>query len=224
VKLSVIVPVLNELETLPELLARVLAVPLDLEVLVVDDGSCDGTWEFLCRLDDPRLRSLRLPEQRGKGAAVARGIEAVRGDVLLIQDADLEYDPAQYPLLLQPLLSGEADVVYGVRTWRGVGPRYWPRRFANILLTGAANLLYGASLADMETCYKVFRRSALEGTSLVSQGFGVDPELTALFLRRRLPIRQVPVSYHPRRPREGRKIRWTDFFVVLGTLIRFRFR
>jgi len=224
VKLSVIVPVLNEVATLPALLSRVLAVPLDLEVVVVDDGSWDGTWELLCKVEDPRVRVLRLPTQRGKGAAVHRGLEVAGGDVLLIQDADLEYDPSQYPALLEPLAAGEADVVYGVREWRGLGLRYWPRWLANVLLTAGANLLYGATLSDMETCYKVFRRSALEGVSLVSQGFGVDPELTALFLKKRLPIREVPISYHPRTPREGRKIRWTDFFVVLATLVRLRFR
>lgn len=223
-RLSVIIPVLNEIRTLPELLQRVLAVPVELEVVIVDDGSQDGTSAFLRGVDDPRVRVLLLPRTRGKGAAVARGLELAKGDVILIQDADLEYDPAQYAALLQPLAAGETDVVYGVRSWRGAGLRCWPRRMANALLTGTANLLYGSRLGDLETCHKVFRRSAIEGLSLQSPGFGIDPELTAFFLKRRISIRDIPIAYHPRTRGEGKKIRWTDFFVVFAALVRFRFR
>jgi glycosyltransferase involved in cell wall biosynthesis len=222
--LGVVVPVFNEEATLPELLRRVLAVPMELEVVVVDDGSTDGTRAYLEGLRDDRVRVHCLARNSGKGCAVAQGLALTGGDVILVQDADLEYDPAEYPRLVEPILQGRADVVYGVRSWEDCGLWDLPRRMANRLMTAAANILYGARLSDLETCYKAFTRSAVEGLRLRSPGFGFDPEITAFFLLKGLRFAEVPVSYRPRTWSEGKKIRFRDLFVVLYTLARCRLR
>ncbi|MBI4424832.1 MAG: glycosyltransferase family 2 protein, partial [Elusimicrobia bacterium] len=196
-KLSVVIPVYNERATLPELLRRVRAVqlPVDRELIVVDDGSTDGTREWLAGGADG-ARVILHERNRGKGAAVRTGIDAATGDFLIVQDADLEYDPAEYPLLLSPLLDGRADVVFGSRFLGG--PHrvllFW-HYFGNKLFTFITNILYNVNLNDMGTCYKVFRMDALRRFPLRSEGFGFEAEVTAKVCKRHLRIYEVPISY-----------------------------
>jgi glycosyltransferase involved in cell wall biosynthesis len=229
--LSVIVPAYNEVATVHELLRRVAIAPLpdgvDLEMVVVDDGSTDGTRELLRELaerSDPAPFRLVLHEaNRGKGAAVRTGLGAGRGDYLLIQDADLEYDPREYPRLLQPILDDEADVVYGSR-FLGGGPHrvlfFW-HSLGNRALTTLSNMLTDLNLSDMETCYKVFRRETLEGIELRSNRFGIEPELTAKVARRGARIYEIPISYRGRTYAEGKKIGWKDGVSAIWAIIRY---
>jgi len=239
-KLSVIIPAYNESKTIATILARVQAVPLDIpiwvgearaetvhlerEIVVVDDGSTDGTREYLATLEGkPGLRIIFQPHNQGKGAAVRTGLQAATGDILLIQDADLEYDPRDYPALLQPILEGVTQVVYGSR-FRG-GPTkaifFW-HMLGNRFLTFVTNLLYDTILTDMETCYKVFTREVGEKLALRADRWGFDPEITAQILRRGYRIYEVPISYAGREFTEGKKISWKDGFTVLWTLIKYR--
>ena len=228
-KLSVIIPVYNERGTLEEVLRRVARVPMEKEVIVVDDGSDDGTRKILESLlenADPsdRLRIFFHEKNRGKGAAVRTGIEQAAGDWILIQDADLEYDPQDYPALLAPLLDGRADVVYGSRFLDGAhGTRYFQHYLANRFLTFVSNLMTGLNLSDMETGYKVFRRQVLDGIRLLSNGFEFEPEITAKVARRGYRIYEVPISYNSRSYQEGKKITWVDGVKALWALLRFRF-
>jgi glycosyltransferase involved in cell wall biosynthesis len=240
-KLSIIVPAFNEAETIDEILRRVRAVPLavetgygaegrrlvafEREIIVVDDGSTDGTGEALRRLSEaPDIRVVRHEQNQGKGAAVRTGLQHTAGDVILIQDADLEYDPRDYPTLLKPIVEGRSQAVYGSR-FRGGPTRamfFW-HMVGNQLLTFLTNLLYDSTLTDMETCYKVFTREVADKLKLRSSGWGVDPEITAQILRLGYRIYEVPISYTGREVMEGKKISWRDGFVVLWTLIRYRF-
>jgi glycosyltransferase involved in cell wall biosynthesis len=226
-RLSVVVPVYNERATVEAVLRRVVAAPLpagvELELVVVDDCSSDGSAELLEELrDELGFELLRQPANRGKGAALRRGFEAAEGDIVLIQDADLEYDPADYPALLGPILEGQADVVYGSRFLGG--PHrvlfFW-HYVGNRLLTTFSNMLTDLNLSDMETCYKVFRREVLDGERLRSERFGIEPELTALFARRRARIYEVPISYHGRTYAEGKKIGWKDGVSALWSIVRY---
>ncbi|HVS62556.1 MAG TPA: glycosyltransferase family 2 protein [Thermoanaerobaculia bacterium] len=226
-QVSVVVPVYNERATVEEILRRVLKAPLPegvtVDLVVVDDGSTDGTAEELERLRDPLgFELIRQPENRGKGAALRRGFETARGDVLLIQDADLEYDPADYPVLLGPIVAGQADVVYGSRFLGG--PHrvlfFW-HSVGNRLLTTFSNMLTDLNLSDMETCYKVFRRELVDGVELRSNRFGIEPELTALFARRQARVYEVPISYHGRTYAEGKKIGWRDGLAALWSIVRY---
>ncbi|HVS16221.1 MAG TPA: glycosyltransferase family 2 protein [Thermoanaerobaculia bacterium] len=226
-RLSVVVPVYNERATVETALRRVLAAPLpegvEVELVVVDDCSSDGGAELLENLRaELRFELLRQPENRGKGAALRRGFATATGDVLLVQDADLEYDPADYPTLLGPILDGQADVVYGSRFLGG--PHrvllFW-HYVGNRLLTTFSNMLTDLNLSDMETCYKVFRRELLDGARLRSERFGIEPELTALFARRRARIYEVPISYHGRTYAEGKKIGWKDGVSALWSIVRY---
>ncbi|NLO73314.1 MAG: glycosyltransferase family 2 protein [candidate division WS1 bacterium] len=223
--LSVIMPVYNEAATVEEIVCRVLAEPHEKELIIVDDGSTDGTSELLQHLasGEPRIRLLRQDPNQGKGAAVRRGLEEARGDILLIQDADLEYDPADYSILLKPIEEGRADAVYGSRFlgvhraflfWHLVGNRF---------LTFLTNLLYNATLTDMETCYKAIRREFLEGVRLRSNTFDIEPEITAKLLKRRARLYEVPISYYGRDFSEGKKIHWHDGLRALWTLLKYRF-
>lgn len=225
-RLSVVIPVYNEIRTLEALLERVMAVDVGMEkeIVIVDDCSTDGSREFLQRLEEKRPPGMRFayhPTNRGKGAALRTGFAQVSGDLVLIQDADLEYDPNDYPRLLEPLLEGRADVVYGSRFLRRSGGNW--HTFGNRLLTWLSNLLTGSRLTDMETCYKVFPTALLKTIPLRSDRFGFEPEITAKLAKRRARLVEVPISYNPRRFSEGKKINWKDGIAALYHIVRFRF-
>ncbi len=191
---------------------------------MVDDGSSDGSDKVLAALADSTVRVIHHPQNRGKGAAVRTGIEAAKGDLILIQDADLEYDPDDWPSLLAPVLKGKARVVYGSRFTgerKNMLPTHW---IGNRLLTLVTNLLYKSTLSDMETCYKLFDRSVLEGVTIESDRFEFEPEITAKVLLKGERIYEVPISYAGREVTEGKKITWRDGFGALKTLVRFRLR
>ncbi len=223
-KLSVVIPVYNEIETINEILKRVQSVPHDKEIIVVDDRSTDGTTELLSQISDDNITVLFHPVNRGKGAALRTGFERVTGDIVIIQDADLEYDPSEYGRLIEPILDGRADVVYGSR-FTG-GPQrvlfFW-HYVGNKFLTLMSNMLTNVNLSDMETCYKVFRAHLLEKITIKSNRFGFEPEITAKFAKLKCRIYEVPISYSGRNYEEGKKITWTDGFAALFHIIRFRF-
>jgi glycosyltransferase involved in cell wall biosynthesis len=228
-KLSIVIPVYNEEKFLPLLLERVRAVPLDKELIVVEDCSTDGTREVLRKVaqewgDDPRneLRLFFHDRNQGKGAAVRTGLREVRGDIVIIQDADLEYDPAEYQSLIEPIVAGHADVVYGSRFlgkphramlfWHDVGNRF---------LTLVNNILTNLNLTDVETCYKVFKAEFAPKIVLKSDRFGFDPEITARLVRLKCRFYEVAITYHGRDFDEGKKITWRDGFVVLWAMIKY---
>jgi glycosyltransferase involved in cell wall biosynthesis len=222
---SVIVPCFNERQTVSELIDRVHAVPVDKEIIVVDDCSTDGTRELLQRRVDERGDiTLRLRSRNGgKGAAVQEGLKCATGDVVIIQDADLEYDPADYPVLLRPIQTGKATVVYGSRFIGEHRAMYFWHALGNQFLTLLCNALFDTTLTDMETCYKVFTIDIARRLRLREPGWGFDPEITARILKMGNRIYEVPVSYAGREFDEGKKISWRDGFVVLKTLLRYRF-
>jgi glycosyltransferase involved in cell wall biosynthesis len=210
-RLSVVIPVYNERATIEEVLKRVQAVPLDKEVVVVDDGSTDGTGELLRGLHDPDVRVIVQTPNRGKGAALRRGFAEARGAIVIVQDADLEYDPADYAQLLEPIERGVADVVYGSRFLGG--PHrvllFW-HSVGNHLLSMLSNMLTNLNLTDVWTCYKVFRAEVLQSLTLREDRFGFEAEVTAKIARGRWRIYEVPISYHGRTYAEGKKITWKD--------------
>lgn len=226
-KLSVIIPVYNEEGTLEELVGRVRATGLVDEIVVVDDGSSDCSPVILDRLKrsgKPHLTVLRHPRNRGKGAAMRTGLEAVQGELVLVQDADLEYDPADYPQLLAPFDDRTTEVVYGSRNLqrnpRSTAAFYWGGRF----LSWITNWLYGSQITDEATGYKVIKTELLREVGLETDGFEFCPEVTAKLLLRGVRILEVPISYHPRSWEEGKKIQWHDGLVAVWTLIKYRFR
>ncbi len=223
-RVSVIMPVYNERATIEEIVRRVLAIPLDLELIIVNDASTDGTAEILRTMGDPRIRVLQHAVNRGKGAAIRTAILEASGEVIVIQDGDLEYDPSQIPALLEPIERGVADVVYGSRFLGG--PHrihlFW-HYLANQTLTFFSNLLNNLNLTDMETCYKCFRREIIEGIPLRSDRFGFEPEITAKLARRKARFYEIPISYFGRDYAEGKKIRWVDGLAALGAILRYRF-
>jgi glycosyltransferase involved in cell wall biosynthesis len=223
--LSVVIPCYNERDTIIEIVGRVRSVPLNLEIIIVDDGSVDGTREILAGLEEEGVRVLLHSENRGKGAALSTGFAVANGDVIVIQDADLEYDPAELPELLAPIEKGLADVVYGSR-FGGKPQRvhmFW-HKMGNHLLTFLTNILFDCTLSDMETCYKMFRREVIEGMTIESKRFDVEPEITAKILKgKKWRVYEMPISYNGRTYEEGKKITWRDGGVAIRTLFRYRF-
>ena len=232
-KLSILVPVYNEERTLEEVVRRVSVIPTPKEIILVDDGSKDRSREILTRLqeqndqaNDP-INSIRVffqPKNQGKGAAIKAALSHVTGDVVIIQDADLEYDPKDYPTLLEPIQAGLADVVYGTRFYGGGAHRvlfFW-HYIGNLLLTLISNMITNLNLSDMEVGYKVFRAAILKDINLKSQRFGFEPEITVKLAKRQCRFYEVPISYHGRTYAEGKKITWKDGVAALYYLIRFR--
>lgn len=223
-KISVVIPVYNEVETIDEIISRVQNVPLEKEIIIVDDASTDGTKEALAEVGKAEnITVIYHDRNQGKGAALQSGFSSVTGDVVIIQDADLEYDPAEYHTLLQPILDGKADVVYGSRFLGG--PHrvlfFW-HYVGNTFLTCLSNMLTNLNLTDMETCYKVFKKEVLGQISLKSKRFGFEPEFTAKVAKKGFRIYEVPISYSGRTYAEGKKITWKDGLKALVSILRFR--
>ena len=224
-KLSVVMPVYNERATLREIIGKVLAVPIDIELVCVDDGSRDGSREILAELQSqhPQLRVLLQPKNMGKGAALRCGIQEAKGEFVIIQDADLEYDPGEYPQVLEPLIQGKADVVYGSR-FLGGGPHrvlYFWHAVGNWILTLLSNCLTNINLSDMETCYKAFRREVIQSIPIEEDRFGFEPEITVKVARRHLRVYEAGISYWGRTYEEGKKIGWKDGVRALYCLVKY---
>ena len=224
-KLSVIVPVYDERNTVVEIVRRMRAVelPVELEIVIVDDGSTDGTREVLRQLADSTVRVVTHERNQGKGAAIRTGLQHVSGDLVLVQDADLEYDPEDWPKLLNPIMRGKASVVYGSRFTGERRNMLFLHWVGNRFLSLTTNVLYNTTLSDMETCYKLFDRKVIEGITIRASRFEFEPEITAKLLRRGVRIYEVPISYTGREFEEGKKITWRDGFIALWTLVKYRF-
>ena len=223
--LSVIIPVYNEVNHIREIIQRVQTTKLAMEIIIVDDGSKDGTRDILQKLDGKKKVHVILhAKNQGKGAAVVTGMKASKGEIILIQDADLEYDPRDYPQLLKPIQEGLADVVYGSRFLGGAHrvTMFW-HQVANKLLTFMTNILYDSILTDMETGYKVFRREVIEGINIKAKRFNFEPEFTAKILKRKYRIYEVQITFNPRDYSEGKKIKLHDAFEAVWALIKYRF-
>ena len=223
-RISVVIPVYNEEETVLDVIERVRSTELVSEIVVVDDGSSDGTWNVLQGLNHPDVCIFRHEKNSGKGSALKTGFTHVTGDVVIIQDADLEYDPAEYPVLINPIVQGRADVVYGTRFAGGTHRVlfFW-HYVGNRLLTLLSNMLTNLNLTDMETCYKVFRADVIRKIDIKSKRFGVEPELTAKVARMGCRIYEVPISYYGRDYLEGKKITWRDGLAAVWHILKFRF-
>jgi glycosyltransferase involved in cell wall biosynthesis len=222
--LSVVMPVYNERDTIEQIIPRVLAVPIRIELIVVDDGSTDGTRDLLTALRQKyEFNLIFQPKNGGKGAALRRGFQEVKGDLVVIQDADLEYSPEEFPELIELICQGRADVVYGSRFIGRHRVFMFTHYAGNRLLTLITNVLYNTMLTDMETCYKVMRTDVLRAFTLQSNGFGIEPELTAKIFKRNYRVYEVPITYDGRGYDEGKKITWRDGVVALWVLLKYRF-
>jgi len=221
--LSVVIPVYNEVDNIREIHARVRAVDIVKEIILVDDGSTDGTREILRGMSDDTTKVVLHEYNQGKGAALRTGFRNVTGDIVIIQDADLEYDPAQYPKLVQPILEGKADVVYGSRFVTGDYRRvlYFWHMVGNSLLTLLSNMLTNLNLTDMETCYKVFRREVLEKITIEENRFGFEPEITAKIAKLNVRIYETGISYSGRNYTQGKKIGWKDGFSAIRCILKY---
>ena len=223
-KLSVVMPVFNEHTTIEQIIERVISVDLevDMELVIVDDGSTDGTREILATVDDPRVRVILQPSNSGKGSALRQGFKAVSGDIIIVQDADLEYDPGEYSTIIRPILDGRADVVFGSRFLGG--PHrvllFW-HYVANRMLTTLSNIFTDLNLTDMETCYKAFRTEIIRNITLKEDRFGFEPEFTAKVAHRGYRIYEVPISYSGRSYEEGKKIGTADAFEALACILKY---
>ena len=222
--LSVVMPAYNERGTIDEIIRRVLAVPLRIELVVIDDASDDGTRDILLALASALSFKLLLqPHNRGKGAALRRGFAEVTGDIVVVQDADLEYSPEEYPELIELICTGRADVVYGSRFIGRHRVFLFTHFLGNRLLTGLTNMLYNTMLTDMETCFKAMRIDVLRSMTLRSERFGIEPELTAKIFKRGYRVYEVPITYDGRGYEDGKKITWKDGIVAVWTLLKYRF-
>ena len=224
-KLTVLIPVYNEAATIADIVTRVRAIAApdrSLEIIVVDDGSTDGTAAALEPLAGPDLKVALQPRNGGKGSALRAGLARATGDVVVVQDADLEYDPRDIPAVIEPIVTQGAPVVYGSRILGGNPHSYLSFYWGGRLVTWTFNALYRGRLTDLTTCYKAFRRETLQSLPLACTGFEFCPEVTALLALRRIPIREVPIGYRPRSLEQGKKIRWTDGVHALATLARLR--
>lgn len=238
-KLSVVIPAYNEIDTIEEIISRVQAVNFEKEIIVVDDGSTDGTKEFLTRLKENKgnvkfeklnrfinvdnIRIIFQPENRGKGAAINRAFREVKGDIAVIQDADLEYDPREYLKLIEPIKQGFADVVYGSRFKGGAPHRvlFLGHSFGNKLLTFISNVFTNLNLTDMETCYKMFKKDVIQKLEIKEKRFGIEPEITAKISKMNLRIYEVGISYHGRTYKEGKKIGWIDGLRAIYCIVKY---
>src|SRR5229473_6940059 len=227
-KVSVVIPVFNERGTIEQVVSAVRAAPVEhIEIIVVDDASTDGTQDVLKeKISTMADRIIYQPSNCGKGAALRAGFAAATGDIILVQDADLEYSPEDYPALLEPILSGKADAVFGSRFMGGQPHRvvYFWHMVGNKLLTLLSNMATNLNLTDMETCYKVFRREVVQSITIESRRFGIEPELTAKVARRGYRVYEVPISYYGRTYEEGKKIGWKDAMSALWTIVKHLFR
>jgi len=223
-KLSVIMPLYNEVETIDKIVERILRVPIDIELIIVDDDSNDGSREKALKLsEDKRVVVFLQPKNMGKGSAVRKGIELATGDIILIQDADIEYCPEEYPTLIAPIVDGWADAVYGSRFYGTHRVFLIWHLIGNQFLTFLTDLLYNTTLTDMETCFKAVKAEILKSMKLSSNGFDIEPEITAKIFKKKLRVYEMPITYHGRDYEEGKKIRWTDAIPAVWALIKYRF-
>jgi glycosyltransferase involved in cell wall biosynthesis len=222
-KLSVVIPVYNEIDTIRDILESVRAVGINKEIILVDDGSTDGTREILRGMSDDTTKVVLHERNLGKGAALRTGFQNVTGDIVIIQDADLEYDPSQYPKLIRPILDGKADVVYGSRFVTGDCRRviYFWHSVGNKFLTLLSNVFTNLNLTDMESCYKVFRREVLENITIEENRFGFEPEITAKIAKMNVRIYETGISYSGRSYKEGKKIGWKDGFSAIRCILKY---
>lgn len=225
-KLSIIVPVYNEEKTIKEIISRVRAVPLniDKEIIIIDDFSKDKTREILSKIRDRDIKIIYHENNKGKGSAIRTGLQHITGDIIIIQDADLEYNPEEYPKLIQPILGGKTKVVYGSR-YKGkiTGPNLLSHLYGNKILTFITKILYLQDISDMETCYKVFKKEVLKDIKLKAKRFDFEPEITAKIIKKGYKIYEVPITYRSRLFDEGKKITWRDGIKALYYLIKYRF-
>jgi glycosyltransferase involved in cell wall biosynthesis len=222
-KISVIIPVYNEIKTIKELVSKVQAVPLEKEIIIVDDASTDGTREIINAFNEPNIKTFFHQENKGKGAALQTALPHADGDIVIIQDADLEYYPDEYPQLIKPIKRKRADVVFGSR-FIGVHRCFlFSHYVGNKIVNLCANILYNTTLTDFMTCYKAFTREAAQNLNLKANRFGIEAEITGKVFKKNLRVYEVPISYSGRNYNEGKKIKWTDFFVVLSQLLRTKY-